>query len=124
MLATPQDRAAGCWPVASFLRSIGGNAPIFSWILLRTNNVVASSVMSHKNDGTWRQFCRHAAGPVQTVTANRAIFAVTLFSNGRCDVNFDATTAGLAHIVTAHDANFGVMVGAEVSRRQNAAMVV
>ena len=58
------------------------------------------------------------------MTANRAIFAVILFSNGRCDVNFGATTADLAHIVTAHDANFGVTVGAEVSRRQNAVMVV
>ena len=58
------------------------------------------------------------------MTANRAIFAVILFSNGRCDVNFGATTADLAHIVTAHDTNFGVTVGTEVSRRQNAVMVV
>ena len=58
------------------------------------------------------------------MTANGAIFAVILFSNGRCDVNFDATTADLTHIVTAHDTDFGVTAGVEVSRRQSAVMVV
>ena len=44
------------------------------------------------------------------MTANKALFAVILLSNGQCDAIFGVTTAGLAHIVAENDVIFDVTI--------------